>query len=162
MGKAGQDSGWPGGMEAREEEQTDSGALDHGHESPGARQPGCESLPPTGTSVCLTTLCLSVLVGLGRGNNPPAYQMCRAQSWSGKGLPHLIRPQAPTASPWCLPPWSAETTRRHGSDARAAVKDTRAPLTGLVPEGSIISGTGGSLSLGGTLPQSTFWLTVTL
>ena len=38
----------------------------------------------------------------------------------------------------------------------------RALPTGLVPEGSVILGIGGFLSLGGTLPQSLFWFTVIL
>lgn len=58
--------------------------------------------------VGLTTLCLSVLISLSRDNNPPARQMCKTQSWSGKGLSHLIRPRVPAGSPWRLSPWVAQ------------------------------------------------------
>lgn len=67
--------------------------------------------------------------------------------------PTLSSPGSPQAAPLVpLPVVRTETPKRCGSESGATVQDTRAWLTGLVPEGSTIPGIGGSPSLGGSLP----------
>lgn len=65
-------------------------------------------LVPDGLAVNLHHQKIPQVGPLSRDNNPAAHQICKAQSWSGKGLPYLIGPWASAGSLGCLFLWLAE------------------------------------------------------
>ena len=106
--RQGRTRGGPWGWKPGRMNRQVQGAWIVGTSPPGPDSPAVTLCHQQVPQVGLTTLCLSVLISLRGDNNVPTQQICKAQSWSGKGLAHLIRPRAPVGSPWCLSLWFAQ------------------------------------------------------